>query len=97
MAEQSGGWGVSDSGEPLFPRRHEASKCPGWELVHAGDPGRVALGRPRVPGAAPALAPRGQLGRAQEQGRLGRLDTEPELARTWSLTLHLWLTLGNHL
>lgn len=66
MAEQGGSWGGSDSGEPLFPRGHEASKCPGWELVHADDPGRVSLGRPRVPGAAPASAPRGQLGRAQE-------------------------------
>lgn len=36
-------------------------------------------------------------GERRRHGRLGRLDTEPELARTWCFTLHLWLTLGNHL
>ena len=36
-------------------------------------------------------------GERRRHGCLGRLDTEPELARTWCFTLHLWLTLGNHL
>ena len=77
MAEQGGGWGGSDSGEPLFPRRPPSALVESW--CTQVTPGGSHWGAQGFQ-ARRQLQHRGvSSGERRRHGRLGRLDTEPEL------------------